>query len=303
MRQQRMCRRQLLLRLFLSILLLVLTTTIPTTNAEDYAAVDDDAYTDDAVAVADDDATTDDDYTTDDAMSQMEVCEDSKIEVTSVYMLCDSPGTFYYGSGKYRNSATCRAGDKAKITLTFDIVEDLEDADPLLTLKAKGDSEEVTIYRNARLCYLGTLKSTSGSSCAAAGSYTVSSQFYWSNENSNYDTSSQAFSPYISVGYHEEKNPDVYDLGGANTDKCEGDSVTTWTPTVINGSASPVFSFLWSFLILIGTIGILGMFAWYLWRRPTSTDTFAQHYQDTLSMNDAHRKIVLVGSDKGLVDF
>ena len=249
-----------------------------------------------------------------DGYNSFALCSDSDIQITSISVGCDSSGTFYYGSGKYRDSETCKAGDKAKITITFDIINDLNGVDPMLTLTASGNNETVTVYKNARLCYLGTLKSTSGSSCSSLGSYTLSTQFYWSS-SSGYSSSSddKAFSPYVSVGFHSSKDPNKFDLGGANTKMCAGNIVTSWSKNVTQRGAlsTPLASFLWSFLILIGTIGILGMFAWYLWRRPSPrSNSFDQHYlyndNDGLyndRLEDDHRKISLVGSNLGLVDF
>jgi hypothetical protein len=39
------------------------------------------------------------------------LCDNSVIQVISMYLTCDSPGTYYYGSGGYRNSPTCKFGD------------------------------------------------------------------------------------------------------------------------------------------------------------------------------------------------
>lgn len=241
--------------------------------------------------------------------SSMQVCSDVDIEVTALSLLCDSPGTFYYGSGKYRNNPYCKSGDKAKLTVGFEIVGDLSEIDPLLTLTAKGDGETVTIYKNARLCYLGTLHSSSGVSCGGYGNFTVDTQFYWTNDD---DTTYQSFAPYISVGFHSERDPDKYDLGGANTDMCAGGSFTTWSDDInqSNRFSGPIASIVWSALVLIGTLVVLGMFALYLWRRPAReptftqpappTDTFARYYEESV---DYDRKIVLIRNNSGLVDF
>ena len=277
-----MIRRSLLFRLLSLVALIVLV-----------AGEDGSSYTDDAAAAGDDDSWN--------ASNQFEVCTNSDIEVTGLSLLCDSRGTFYYGSGKYRDSETCKAGDKAKLSIYFTILNDLDEIDPLLTLSSSGDYEEVTIYKNARLCYLGTLQSTSGTSCASVGNYSLSTQFYWSKSDD--DGSSQSFAPFTTIGFHTEKDPNKYDLGGANTDKCPGNSIITWNQNIRRSGrfSGPVASFIWSFLILLGTFGILGMFAWYLWRRPSGNDSFSRHYHDAIMEDD--RKIMLVGSNKGLVAF
>jgi hypothetical protein len=238
----------------------------------------------------------------------MQVCSDTDILVTGISLVCDSPGTFYYGSGKYRNSQYCKGGDKAKLVLTFDVVGDISDVDPLLTLEARGDGETVTVYKNARLCYLGTLSSTTKSSCGGYGSFQVSTQFYWTKSTSDDD---QSFSPYVSVGFHSEKNPNKYDLGGANTKMCAGNSFLAWSDEIRHSGrfSGPIASLIWSSLILIGTVGMLGVFAWYLWRNSSRdkeyVDDFSRYYDEAEAnaADDDYRKIRLIRKEQGLVAF
>ena len=242
------------------------------------------------------------------AANDIELCADSSIEVTGISLLCDSPGTFYYGSGKYRNNQYCKNGDKAKLIVTFDVIGDISEVDPLFTLKAHGDGETVVVYKNARLCYLGTLTSTDGSSCGGYGSFSIATQFYWSKTTSTSSTNSsdsnQLFSPYVSVGFHSNRDPDKYDLGGANTDMCPGSSILTALNEIQERHYGPIASIILSSLVLFGTLVILGMFAWYLWRRPSreSTDTFSRYYNDEKSL-DEDRKIHLIRNSSGLVAF
>ena len=242
------------------------------------------------------------------AANDIELCADSSIEVTGISLLCDSPGTFYYGSGKYRNNQYCKNGDKAKLIVTFDVIGDISEVDPLFTLKAHGDGETVVVYKNARLCYLGTLTSTDGSSCGGYGSFSIATQFYWSKTTSTSSTNSsdsnQLFSPYVSVGFHSNRDPDKYDLGGANTDMCPGSSILTALNEIQERHYGPIASIILSSLVLFGTLVILGMFAWYLWRRPSreSTDTFSRYYNDEKSL-DEDRKIHLIRNNSGLVAF
>ncbi|KAI2513754.1 hypothetical protein MHU86_537 [Fragilaria crotonensis] len=243
------------------------------------------------------------------AANDIQLCADSSIEVTGISLLCDSPGTFYYGSGKYRNNQYCKTGDKAKLTVTFDVIGDISEVDPLFTLKAHGDGETIVVYKNARLCYLGTLTSTDGSSCGGYGSFSIATQFYWSkttatSSSTNSSDSNQLFSPYVSVGFHSSRDPNKYDLGGANTDMCPGSSILTALNEIRERHYGPIASIIWSSLVLIGTLVILGMFAWYLWRRPSreSTDTFARYYADEKS-TDEDRKIRLIQNTSGLVAF
>jgi hypothetical protein len=42
-------------------------------------------------------------------------CKKTLVRVTAVYLTCDSPGAYYYGSGSYRGSVVCMSNDKANI--------------------------------------------------------------------------------------------------------------------------------------------------------------------------------------------
>jgi len=255
-------------------------------------------YAEDA---AGDDAT-DDGSSSSSEGSSMQICSDSDIEVTAIALLCDSPGTFYYGSGKYRDNQYCKAGDKAKLSVYFDVVGDISEVDPLLTLQASGDGETAIVYKNARLCYLGTLASTDGSSCGGYGSFSVTTQFYWGS-GSDDDGEQQLFSPYVTVGFHSERDPNKYDLGGVNTNMCSGNTFVAWSNDIKESGtfSGPLASIVWSSLVLVGTLVILGMFAWYLWKRPfENKDSFAKYYDESV---DEDRKITLIRNHSGLVDF
>lgn len=54
----------------------------------------------------------------DTCMNQPQVNEHGIIiTISSIHLVCDSPGAYYQGSNTYRNSATCRSGDTAKLTI------------------------------------------------------------------------------------------------------------------------------------------------------------------------------------------
>jgi hypothetical protein len=42
-------------------------------------------------------------------------CRRSYIQVTRLWLTCDTPGAYYYGSNAYRNSEVCMSGDKANL--------------------------------------------------------------------------------------------------------------------------------------------------------------------------------------------
>lgn len=102
--------------------LLLSVSILHSTQSEDEQEFDDD---DDAYRTSNID---DDNYvaTDDDVMNyygrkgELELtsgyCEsNATIDVEKVFLICDSPGAYYYGSGSYRDSARCKYGDKAKM--------------------------------------------------------------------------------------------------------------------------------------------------------------------------------------------
>lgn len=44
-------------------------------------------------------------------------CKKTNVRVTAVYLTCDSPGAYYYGSGNYRNSLVCMSNDKVYLRI------------------------------------------------------------------------------------------------------------------------------------------------------------------------------------------
>mmetsp|Transcript_30860 Transcript_30860/g.46835 ORF Transcript_30860/g.46835 Transcript_30860/m.46835 type:complete len:300 (+) Transcript_30860:177-1076(+) len=291
--------------IFLLFVLLFLSNQIlGEDEASDDAIANDDAYADDD-ANANDDAIDNGNDDANNDVNSIEVCSDSAIEVTGISLLCDSPGTYYYGSGKYRNNIYCKLGDKAKMTMTFEIVDELEeDINPLLTLKAEGNGESITVYQNQRLCKLGALSTLDGASCPSSGSFSLSTQFRW---RKNDDETNEAFYPLVSIGFHSEKDPDVYDLGGANTEMCPGN--TFWASNKFH-YLSPLASLIWSVFILLGVIGLCGAIGWYLWRRsmfgpvPPSDNFDAYYNADEMKPEITDRKARLLRKNRQtLVNF
>lgn len=186
--------------------------------------------------------------------NQFSVCDDSKVLVEEISLLCDSPGAYYYGSGKYRNSAKCEAGDKAKLYIGIQIVEDLEQDDAYIDLEvqAYGSVATQVIASKASLC--STIVSKDDSiACPQPGYYEISDRFYWSDkgENDNYEYS---FTPKVIIGVSSTQKSNVYDFGGANTKYCNGNSFSSWTSGVKRTAADTVASFFFTFGILMGTI-------------------------------------------------
>jgi hypothetical protein len=98
------------------------------------------------------------------------VCSDSSIVVTDIVLVCDSPGAYYYGSNKYRNSASCQAGDKAKLTVKFQVTETLDTSAYIhLMVKGYGSVESEQIYAGEELCSISGLSSSDGATCPSQG--------------------------------------------------------------------------------------------------------------------------------------
>jgi cbb3-type cytochrome oxidase subunit 3 len=203
--------------------------------------------------------------------NQISVCSDAVIVVSDVQLTCDSPGTYYYGSGKYRNSATCKPGDKANLVVDFyiDDPDTIQQHGGYALLSIQVDSYTYigtkVVYENADLCSLSTVKSLSyGVACPAQGNYRVKTHFFW--PESDYSTSS--FTPNAVVGFKSHANSNKYDYGGANTDQCSGNSFVSWSDAIKTQYANAMSNFMRTFGILVLTVLGMGMAVWFLWRGP-----------------------------------
>ena len=135
-------------------------------------------------------------------------CNRRIVEATAVYLTCDSPGAYYYGSGAYRKSEVCMSGDRVNLEVdctsskkkkkswqTHSVLfpENLRILHHFsilcycylsVTISDEFRSETImiqidfglynlfsTALSSTDLCQLSGLKSTSGSSCPYAGTY------------------------------------------------------------------------------------------------------------------------------------
>lgn len=203
------------------------------------------------------------------------VCDDAAIEVQDIQLYCDSPGTFYYGSGKYRNSQNCTAGDKGKYLVDFYI----KDADtiasiggnPVIDVSANGNvgwyEYNQQVVEGEDLCSLSSLKSLTGSVCPAEGKYRISTNFYWKED----DSYNGVFYPTLTVGFKSSIYENTYDYGGANTPYCSGTTFfTSWRNGLKKVYANSIANFFKTFGILVFTIGVMVSFIWLMVRKPTS---------------------------------
>jgi hypothetical protein len=203
------------------------------------------------------------------------VCDNTAIEVSDVQMYCDSPGTFYYGSGKYRNSQNCTAGDKGKYVVDFYINDaatiEATGGYPVIDVSATGSigwyqySQKVS--ENVDLCSLSSLKSLSGSVCPAKGKYRIKSNFFWGED----DSYNGAFNPTLTIGFKSSIYENTYDYGGANTPYCSGTTFfTSWRNGAKKVYADSVEVFIKTFGILAFTIAVMVSFIWLMVNKPIS---------------------------------
>ena len=201
--------------------------------------------------------------------TKVQICSDAVIQVQDVLVYCDSPGTFYYGSGKYRNSQSCQPGDKATVQLDFYIANQnaIQQAGnkALIDISATGGThtEDVTVYDSADLCSLSSLQKKSRSTCPYNGYYQVKTHFYWGNSDET-----ETFVPTITVGFKSSAKKNVYDFGGANTDLCYGSTFESWSEGVRVKYANAVGTFFKTFGVLLVTIFLIGAFAFLHSKRP-----------------------------------
>lgn len=236
--------------------------------------------------------------------NQFSVCADSTVAVADMSLYCDSPGSYYYGSNKYRNSASCQAGDKAKLQIQFQIIEELE-SDPYLSLDVRGYGtvEGVSVYSSESFC--SSVSSSNGAVCPGVGYYYLKKQFFWGGQSDSYEYS---FVPQLVVGIASDSSTGTYDLGGANTNNCNsGNTFSNWTVGVRKSAANTLTTFLITFGILVAATIAITMFTCCIMRQ-------AQRYkyrkekivvvdEDNIIVNEHYydKAASLVGKGKGFV--
>jgi hypothetical protein len=196
-------------------------------------------------------------------INKFTVCDDTSIVVSDISLVCDSPGTYYYGSGKYRNSATCQGGDKAKMQVDFQIQDTLEtDGYITLSVQGYGTVETVQLYTQESFCSIA--QSTDGATCPSAGSYKIYQTFYWGSQSDDY---TYTFTPKVVVGITSTVDSNVFDLGGANTNHCQGDVINDWTVGIRKSMSNSIKSFFATFGILTGSIVAILLAGWCITRQ------------------------------------
>ena len=189
-------------------------------------------------------------------------CPNSVVETTSVKLLCDSPYTFYYGNGAHRNSPWCDYGDKATISVSFNVTTTMEYDDQiyvtLAVYAATADYELLYALKAQKLC-----NNLVSSSCASQGEYSFSKKVQFDDlygDNSEFNT-------VVEMGF-STKPDEGANLGGSNIDcwYAEGE-YDQW----INEDSSKIKtrgtgSVAANYGILLGTLTLLFGFSIHLWR-------------------------------------
>lgn len=236
----------------------------------------------------------------DDYYNHFSVCSDSVIIVEELMIVCDSPGSYYYGSNKYRNSAKCAAGDKGKLQFVFEITDDLQ-ASPYLSLdvQAYGSVPNNQIYSNVDLCSLETLTSQDGSICPAAGVYSVSEKFYFGNKQEDYD---YQFKPVPVIGFTSNVEQNYYDLGGANTQACKGGTFQNWSTNMGNTASKTLRLFLVTFGILFAVSMTFIAWRYFAMKRELKVGPKREEMEEELLDDEDLRRIAMMSREKDLID-
>jgi len=230
--------------------------------------------------------------------NKFSVCDDSSIVVEDIQVLCDSPGTYYYGSGRYRNSASCQAGDKAKLSIMFYINQDLEELYSNvymdLSVSGYGTVAGKDLYQKADICEIDSLKSSSSDvSCPGKGYYQLYYIFHWGSQADDYEYS---FIPKVTIGFTSNPSKGVYDLGGANTNYCSGDTFIGWTKGVRKSAANTIKTFFATFGILLCAVLAVFCSGWLIMRQSRNQPKEVI-VEDPLDENEKH-KVALMGDSK-----
>jgi flagellin-like hook-associated protein FlgL len=134
-----------------------------------------------------------------------------------------------------------------------------------------------------------------------AGYYVLAKSFYWGENSDSYE---EAFQPKVVIGFASDSSRSNFDLGGANTNQCSGDTFMNWTTGVTKSATNTLRTFFATFGILFGAVVALGGAAFYLSRQANATpkQPIGAFDAEDLDEHDYH-KIAMVGNNRNLVDF
>lgn len=242
--------------------------------------------------------------------SEFSVCSDSMITIDELSITCDSPGTYYYGSGKYRNSQTCQAGDKGRVRVKFYVKEAIQSTAYIsVYAQGYGSVEGVSVHAIDDVCGVSNIYGKGGTTPCKdgflqAGYFYLQETFYYGSQSDSYE---YKFRPKVEVGFTTNPRSDQYDLGGANTGKCSGNLFFNWTTRSDSSIPEALKSFLVTFGILIFCIAATSFAGWYITKRahanapaavksPPLNDAFAY------TAEDDPKKHAMFGANQNLVD-
>ena len=233
-----------------------------------------------------------------------ESCEDTDIEIQDVSLLCDSPGAYYYGNGKYRDSNSCMLGDKGKVSIYFYIGEELEGVEPYVSLNVKDDSnadvEEMVILEDEALCSVSGLTAQDGQTCPEQGYYYISGSTYLGDK----DGSGNPFDAKAQIGFKTYPEEDYFDLGGANTLYCPGGFLGQYSYSKMKTQvASAVLSFMVTWGTLFFGIASVLLFSVFLVRRARRSRNIPFEDADEDLLDGNYNQVIVMSSSRSLVDF
>lgn len=204
-------------------------------------------------------------YGSDYAMA-LDVCSDSVVNVSSMVVSCDSPYTFYYGNGAHRNSPICDYGDKAVLTVQFDVTDDLQEGDDEIyfTMAAYDDNKNLLYSTYPEpLC-----QDYVGSSCTKLGQYSFD---YKMKFPTPYGGDRTMFIPEIQMAF-STKGDSGYNLGAVNIECQPWDQdqpvYILWREP--ETTTEKTMDFLTNYGMLIGTGLFVSVFAAYVWYQAVS---------------------------------
>mmetsp|Transcript_14867 Transcript_14867/g.22872 ORF Transcript_14867/g.22872 Transcript_14867/m.22872 type:complete len:280 (+) Transcript_14867:2-841(+) len=193
-----------------------------------------------------------------DGTSQIvEPCEDGIVQVVNITISCDSPYTFYYGSGVNRNSPVCDYGDKATISVGFYVMEDVDDAIYMQMSAYNSADEQLYLGDAVDLC------NKVGEACNYEGYYEFSTKIVLAS----LDSDESKFVPLLEIAFSNEAN-NGYELGGVNIE-CDNQNTGSyfdWMNIRTNTTMTKVktATFAQDYGILIGTCVALAILAFVL---------------------------------------
>jgi len=98
-----------------------------------------------------------------------------------------------------------------------------------------------------------------------------------------------------------KKSKNNYDLGGANTDRCSGNTFVNWTTGVRKSASNTLFSFFVTFgILLVSVLSILAMGYFILRQSKAKSTALLEEEED--NKNNEYHKIAMLGNNKTLVN-